>query len=99
YDPPVDAQARRLYCSFTRGRFDSGGRLFGGFWELSRAVGCSLISRRSDAAALVAVISPRSDAAALVAVVARTRLPPPHSHLLCRDGISRRASVSMLVMC
>jgi hypothetical protein len=33
YDLPVDAQARRLYRSFTMGRFDSGGRLFGGFWE------------------------------------------------------------------
>jgi hypothetical protein len=33
YDLPVDVQARRLYRSFTMGRFDSGGRLFGGYWE------------------------------------------------------------------
>jgi hypothetical protein len=34
HDRPVDVEARRLYRSFTMGRFDSGGRLFGGFWEL-----------------------------------------------------------------
>lgn len=28
-----DATRRRLRRSFTRGRFDSGGRLFGGFWQ------------------------------------------------------------------
>jgi hypothetical protein len=33
YDRPVDAQARRLRRHFTLGRFDKGGRLFGGFWE------------------------------------------------------------------
>jgi hypothetical protein len=33
YDKPVNAQARRLYRSFTMGNFESGGRLFGGFWE------------------------------------------------------------------
>jgi hypothetical protein len=33
YDHPVDAQARRLRRHFTLGRFDRGGRLFGGFWE------------------------------------------------------------------
>ena len=33
YDRPVDVQARMLFRSFTRERFDSGGRLFGGFWE------------------------------------------------------------------
>lgn len=33
YDRPVDVQARRLRRNFTGGRFDSGGRLFGGFWE------------------------------------------------------------------
>jgi hypothetical protein len=33
YDLPVDVQARRLYRSFTLGRFDRGGRLFGGFWQ------------------------------------------------------------------
>jgi hypothetical protein len=33
YDHPVDVQARRLRRNFTCGRFDSGGRLFGGFWE------------------------------------------------------------------
>ncbi len=30
---PVDVQARQLRRIFTLGRFDSGGRLFGGFWE------------------------------------------------------------------
>ena len=30
---PVNAEARRLQRRFTQGRFDSGGRLFGGFWE------------------------------------------------------------------
>jgi hypothetical protein len=33
YDQPVNVKARRLYRSFTMGGFDSGGRLFGGFWE------------------------------------------------------------------
>jgi hypothetical protein len=33
YDRPVNIQARKLFRIFTRGRFDSGGRLFGGFWE------------------------------------------------------------------
>lgn len=33
YDKPVNVQARRLYRSFTMGSFESGGRLFGGFWE------------------------------------------------------------------
>ena len=33
YDRPVDVKARMLFRSFTRERFDSGGRLFGGFWE------------------------------------------------------------------
>lgn len=33
YDHPVDVQARRLRRHFTLGRFDRGGRLFGGFWE------------------------------------------------------------------
>ena len=33
YDKPVNTQARRLYRSFTMGSFESGGRLFGGFWE------------------------------------------------------------------
>ena len=33
YDQPVNTQARRLYRSFTMGNFESGGRLFGGFWE------------------------------------------------------------------
>ena len=33
YDRPVDVQARRLRRHFTLGRFDRGGRLFGGFWE------------------------------------------------------------------
>jgi hypothetical protein len=30
---PVDAGVRRLYRTFAEGRFDRGGRLFGGFWE------------------------------------------------------------------
>jgi hypothetical protein len=30
---PVNVQARRLRRQFTLGRFDRGGRLFGGFWE------------------------------------------------------------------
>ena len=30
---PVNVQARQLRRQFTLGRFDSGGRLFGGFWE------------------------------------------------------------------
>ena len=33
YAQPVDVWKRRLYRSFTMGRFDSGGRHFGGFWE------------------------------------------------------------------
>jgi hypothetical protein len=33
YDRRVDVYARRLYRRFTQGRFDSGGRLFGGFWQ------------------------------------------------------------------
>ena len=33
YDKRVDVYARRLYRRFTQGRFDSGGRLFGGFWQ------------------------------------------------------------------
>lgn len=31
-DCPVDVTGRRLHRVFTRGRFDRGGRLFGGFW-------------------------------------------------------------------
>lgn len=31
--PGVDLQARRLRRIFTQGRFSSGGRLFGGFWQ------------------------------------------------------------------
>ena len=31
-DHPVDVQARQLRRQFTLGRFDRGGRLFGGFW-------------------------------------------------------------------
>lgn len=30
---PVDSRDRRLRRIFTQGRFDSGGRLFGGFWQ------------------------------------------------------------------
>ena len=30
---PFDIRARRLRRIFTQGRFDSGGRLFGGFWQ------------------------------------------------------------------
>jgi hypothetical protein len=33
YKQPVDLRARQLRRVFTLGRFDSGGRLFGGFWE------------------------------------------------------------------
>ena len=33
YDKRVDVYARRLYRRFTQGRFDSRGRLFGGFWQ------------------------------------------------------------------
>ena len=33
YHKPVDVYARRLYRRFTQGSFDSGGRLFGGFWQ------------------------------------------------------------------
>jgi hypothetical protein len=33
YSTPVDERARRLYRIFTMGRFDCGGRLFGGFWQ------------------------------------------------------------------
>ena len=32
-DRPVDTLDRRLRRVFTQGRFDSGGRLFGGFWQ------------------------------------------------------------------
>jgi len=33
YHRPVNVQARKLHRNFTLGRFDRGGRLFGGFWE------------------------------------------------------------------
>jgi hypothetical protein len=33
YDHPVDVHARQLRRRFTLGRFDRGGRLYGGFWE------------------------------------------------------------------
>ena len=33
YHKPVDVYARHLYRRFTQGSFDSGGRLFGGFWQ------------------------------------------------------------------
>lgn len=33
---PFDIRARRLRRIFTQGRFDSGGRLFGGFWQALR---------------------------------------------------------------
>src|SRR5262249_39243443 len=33
HERPVNTGARRLYRPFTLGRFDRGGRLFGGFWE------------------------------------------------------------------
>jgi hypothetical protein len=33
YDRPVDTRARQLFRYFANGRFDSGGRLFRGFWE------------------------------------------------------------------
>jgi hypothetical protein len=33
YNRPVDTRARRLFRYFAEGRFDSGGRLFKGFWE------------------------------------------------------------------
>jgi hypothetical protein len=33
HSKPVNAQARQLRRQFTLGRFDRGGRLFGGFWE------------------------------------------------------------------
>ena len=33
YDQPVNVEARQLRRIFTLGRFDSGGRLFGGFWQ------------------------------------------------------------------
>ena len=39
FDKPVNVQARRLRRQFTLGRFDRGGRLFGGFWiNLSKPV-------------------------------------------------------------
>jgi hypothetical protein len=34
YDRPVNARLRQLRRIFTLGRFDRGGRLFGGFWQL-----------------------------------------------------------------
>ena len=37
FDKPVDAQARQLRRQFTLGRFDCGGRLFGGFWTACRS--------------------------------------------------------------
>ncbi len=33
HDKPVNVRARQLRRQFTLGRFDRGGRLFGGFWE------------------------------------------------------------------
>jgi hypothetical protein len=33
YDKPINLQARQLRRQFTLGRFDRGGRLFGGYWE------------------------------------------------------------------
>ena len=33
YNQPVDPRARRLFRRFAQGRFDSGGRLFRGFWQ------------------------------------------------------------------
>jgi len=33
FEEPVNAQVRQLRRHFTLGRFDCGGRLFGGFWE------------------------------------------------------------------
>jgi hypothetical protein len=32
FEKPVNTQARQLRRQFTLGRFDRGGRLFGGFW-------------------------------------------------------------------
>ena len=33
YEHAVDVRARRLYRHFSNGNFESGGRLFGGFWQ------------------------------------------------------------------
>ena len=38
YPKPVDERARRLYRNFTMGRFNCGGRLFGGWQGLPKAV-------------------------------------------------------------
>jgi hypothetical protein len=92
YDQPVDVRARRLYRSFTMGRFDCGGRLFGGFWEnLPKPVRLRGLSIEGEHVASLdySQLNPR-----LAYSVAKAEPPPGDAYTLsglehCRDGVKK----------
>ena len=91
-DKPVNVQARQLRRQFTLGRFDRGGRLFGGFWNnLPKSV--RLKGIRIDGEEVVGLdysaLNPR-----LAYHVADADPPPGDAYTLpgleqCRDGVKR----------
>ena len=93
-DNPVNVRARQLRRQFTLGRFDRGGRLFGGFWvNLPKPV--RLIGIRIDGEAVAGLdysaLNPR-----LAYHIAAADPPPGDAYTLAgleqsRDRIYRRA--------
>jgi hypothetical protein len=92
YDQWVDVRACRLYRSFTMGRFDSGGRLFGGFWENlpkpARLRGLSIEGERVVSLDY-SQLNPR-----LAYSVAKAEPPPGDAYTLpglehCRGGVKK----------
>jgi hypothetical protein len=92
FDKPVDVRARQLRRRFTLGRFDRGGRLFGGFWiNLPKPV--RLQGIRIDGEEVVGLdysaLNPR-----LAYYLAEAHPPPGDAYTLdgleqCRDGVKR----------
>ena len=92
FDKPVDVQARQLRRQFTLGRFDRGGRLFGGFWiSLPKSVRLQGIRFEGEAAAGLdySALNP-----VLAYHVADAEPPPGDPYTLpgleqSRDGVKR----------
>jgi len=92
FDKPVNVRARQLRRQFTLGRFDRGGRLFGGFWEnLPKPVRLSGI--RIDGKKVVGLDYSQLNPL-LAYQVAEADRPPGDAYTLpglenCRDGVKK----------
>jgi hypothetical protein len=92
YDKPLNTQARRLYRSFTMGSFESGGRLFGGFWEtLPKSVRVRGISIEGE---YVVGLDYSQLNPLLAYSLANAQPPPGDAYTLpglenCRDGVKK----------